>query len=229
MTLSVERLLQFPLFSSVEHALLVKLLDFLRFREFSKGEMLFLEGTAPDNFFLLEQGRVKVYLNTPDGREYILHLVESGQSFAEAAVLSMDHYPANAIALTDAETIMVPRRAFLSFLDENPQASRAIITGMSLWLKRLVDLTSLLSLSNVSERLARYIVDSAHQRKISLHDGTRLELDMKKTTLASRLGTVPETLSRNFAKLEEHHIIERDGKDIIVLDSVQLMKRAFPE
>jgi CRP/FNR family transcriptional regulator len=45
---------------------------------------------------------------------------------------------------------------------------------------------------------------------------------MKKGELASRLGTVSETLSRTFRKFREEGIVEVDGSRFIILDMARL-------
>jgi len=45
---------------------------------------------------------------------------------------------------------------------------------------------------------------------------------MKKGELASRLGTVSETLSRSLKKLKEEGLIEVEGSRVIILDMARL-------
>jgi CRP/FNR family transcriptional regulator len=46
----------------------------------------------------------------------------------------------------------------------------------------------------------------------------RVSLTISKGQLASLLGTIPETLSRIFAKMSAQNLIRVDGKDIYLLD-----------
>ena len=55
-------------------------------RSVSKGEILFFEGDPATGFFLLLDGRMRIYKASPDGKEYTLHQIEPGQIFAEAAI-----------------------------------------------------------------------------------------------------------------------------------------------
>ena len=48
--------------------------------------------------------------------------------------------------------------------------------------------------------------------------GLEVDLGIKKSDLAMALGTVPETLSRAFAKLREDGVIEVHGQRVTVLD-----------
>jgi CRP/FNR family transcriptional regulator len=52
--------------------------------------------------------------------------------------------------------------------------------------------------------------------------GDEVELDMTKTQLAAFLGTIPETLSRVFAKMSQDGLISIDGSRIKLLNRQRL-------
>jgi CRP/FNR family transcriptional regulator len=52
-----------------------------------------------------------------------------------------------------------------------------------------------------------------------------VELEISKGQLASLLGTIPETLSRIFAKMSEEGLIEVVGRRINILDRQRLEER----
>ncbi|MDZ4063943.1 MAG: helix-turn-helix domain-containing protein, partial [Coriobacteriia bacterium] len=49
-------------------------------------------------------------------------------------------------------------------------------------------------------------------------DGLRVDLGMTKGELALALGTVPETLSRAFARLKDDDVVDVQGRVVIVHD-----------
>ena len=53
-----------------------------------RDQMLFRAGDPAEAFFVLTSGRIKLVRHTSQGKEMMLHLVEPGQSFAEAAIAS---------------------------------------------------------------------------------------------------------------------------------------------
>ena len=63
-------------------------------------------------------------------------------------------------------------------------------------------------------RLASYLVYLAEEQKAE----NLVTLNISKGQLASTLGTIPETLSRVFAKLSSQNLISVDGKNITLLD-----------
>jgi len=63
-------------------------------------------------------------------------------------------------------------------------------------------------------------------KKIILKKSDSIELSISKYDLASHLGTILETLSRTFKKLQDEKIIEVHGKKIAILDIKKL--KAIP-
>ena len=69
-------------------------------RRLGADETLFLQGDAADAFYLLAEGRLKVFKLLRDGRTATVRHVEPGQTFAEAA-LFQETYPSSTETLTD--------------------------------------------------------------------------------------------------------------------------------
>jgi CRP-like cAMP-binding protein len=79
-----------------------------------------------------------------------------------------------------------------------------------------------LSLKEVPARLATYLLNlSENTNPINL-----LELGMTKAQIAAVLGTIPETLSRAFAKLSQEELIAIEGSSIQILNRPGLQQRA---
>jgi CRP/FNR family transcriptional regulator len=186
-------------------------------KKYQKGEPIFSEGQKATGFFVNLSGQVKVYKLSADGREQILHIIGPGEAFAEAALFTGSAYPAFAEALNDARVLYFPKETFVSLIRDNPQLSLNMIGGLSAFLRRFVDLVEELSLKDVSARLSKYLLDVSVQRGRKQEEGTVFELEVSKTQLASRLGTISETLSRTFRKLQNRNVVRVEGKRITVL------------
>ena len=191
-------------------------------RPFVKGETLFSEGEQASGFYLLAQGSMKLCKVSPDGKEKVLHFVHPGETFAEAAFFGDGKYPAEARALEKGEAIFFPREAFMGLLERNPRFSLNLIVSLSLLLRRFARQIEELSFAEVPARLAAYLVELAGRKSTSFQGKTYLDLDMKKGELASRLGTVSETLSRSLRKLKEEGLIEVEGSRVVIHDMGRL-------
>lgn len=210
------------LFSGLGEEHLAEVAAIVTKRTFARGESLFMEGEAASGFYLLAEGSVKLCKVSPEGKEKVLHFVHPSETFAEAAFFGDGRYPAEARALEKGEALFFPREAFMGLLERNPRFSLNLIISLSLLLRRFARQIEELSFAEVPARLAAYILELA-ERKSNFYQGkTYLELDMKKGELASRLGTVSETLSRTFRKMKEEGILEVAGSRVIIMDMTRL-------
>jgi CRP/FNR family transcriptional regulator len=210
------------LFSGLEDEYLAEVADIAVRRPFAKGETLFSEGEKAEGFYLLASGALKLCKVSPDGREKVLHMVHPVETFAEAAFFGDGKYPAEARGVEKGEVLFFPRGAFMGLLERNPRFSLNLIASLSLLLRRFARQIEELSFADAPSRLASYLLDLASRKSTTFQGLTYLELDMRKGELASRLGTVSETLSRTFKKLKEDGVIEVDGNKVIVLSMDKL-------
>lgn len=210
------------LFSGLGEEHLAEVAAIVTKRTFARGESLFMEGEAASGFYLLAEGSVKLCKVSPEGKEKVLHFVHPSETFAEAAFFGDGRYPAEARALEKGEALFFPREAFMGLLERNPRFSLNLIISLSLLLRRFARQIEELSFAEVPARLAAYILELAERKSNSYQGKTYLELDMKKGELASRLGTVSETLSRTFRKMKEEGILEVAGSRVIIMDMTRL-------
>jgi len=191
-------------------------------RRFARREAVFREGDRADGFFLVVSGGVKIFKLSEDGKEQVLHLLEPGQSFAEATIFEGGAFPADAEALEPTELLFIPKRPFLELLERNPKVALGMLASLSRWLKRLTDLVENLALRDVESRFVLFVAEEMRRRGTPLRDGTVYEIPVGKAVLASRLGTVPETFSRTLKKLQEEGKIRVTGNRIRVLKAAAL-------
>lgn len=192
-----------------------------------KDELLFSDGELAHSFFVVGTGRVKVFKLSEGGKEQILMIANPGDSFAEAAMFAGGKFPASAQALVDSELIAINREKFVALVKVSPELSLTLIARLSQLLRKLTGLVEELSLSDVTTRLAHHLCGM-----VDLKTGKvlrKITLSEKKTTLASQLGTIPETLSRSLAKLTKEGVIKVDGRTIEILDPARLAEIAGGE
>lgn len=224
MSETIEILRKSLLFSELEEEYLAEVAAIAQRRAFARGETLFAEGEPATGFYLLAKGSVKLCRISPEGKEKVLHFVHPTETFAEAAFFGDGRYPAEARAVEAGFALFFPRQAFLGLLERNARFSLNLIVSLSLLLRRFARQIEELSFAEVPTRLAGYLLDLAAKKSTSFQGKTYLDLDVKKGELASRLGTVSETLSRSFRKLRDEGIVEVEGSRVIILDMERLRK-----
>jgi len=219
---TIDILRKTPLFATLPDDDLRRVADLAVSRRFAKKEAVFREGDRADGFFVVASGKVKVFKLSGEGKEQVLHVLEAGQTFAEAVIFEGGGYPAYAEALTDAELLFLPKRPFVDLLERHPKVAIRMLASLSRWLKRMTDLAESLSLKDVETRLVFYLSEELKARGIPAKDGAELELAIGKNVLASRLGTVPETFSRTLKKLQVDGLIDVRGKRIRIVSAGSL-------
>jgi CRP/FNR family transcriptional regulator, dissimilatory nitrate respiration regulator len=210
------------LFEGLDEVHLLELVSRGRRRRLDAGQTVFLEGDRAEGLYVVLSGRVKVVKTSPKGREQILKIMGPGELVGEVAVLSGEVYPASAETLEPGEVIYVPRQAFLDLVSREPEVAMRLLSALSARLRLFASLIEDLSLRDVSERLAAYLLSLAAE-------GTSeqtIHLDVSKTQLSAAVGTVPETLSRAFQQLARAGAVETSGRRVHIKDRAVLERVA---
>lgn len=206
---------QSQLFAQLDDKSLDEVAAAASLKNVAKNELIFYQGDIAHAFFVVASGKVKVFKMSPDGKEQILLIANAGDSFAEAALFSGGRFPASAQALEDSELIVISRERFVALIEKNPDIAVNLIARLAGLLRKMTSLVEELSLTDVTTRLAHYLAD---QVELSKSGPVTIQLEEKKGVLAAQLGTIPETLSRSFARLVKEKLIVMDGAEIRILD-----------
>jgi CRP-like cAMP-binding protein len=202
-----------PIFSSLGEKALSEICDISETRRADVGEMIFSEGEDARALFILVEGEVDLVKYTPDGRERFVRHVGEGETFAEAAMFAGEAYPVSAVARRSSTLIAIDKGKFHKFVCDHPDASIAMLGAMARLLRHWSVLLSELSLTSVESRIATWLI-----RKSRASKGDSFKLGIPKKELAFKLGTIPETLSRNLRKLTESGTISMDGDEVTIGD-----------
>lgn len=190
-------------------------------KRYPKGDAIFFEGEPGIGFYMVANGKVKIFKTSFDGREQILHIFGPGEPFGEVPVFHGNPFPANAEALSDCEVLFFPRAEFVGLLTAHPSLALNMLAVLALRLRRFATQVENLSLKEVPGRLAAYLQYLMEEQQRQ----DRVVLDIPKGQLASLLGTSSETLSRIFSKMSEEGLIRVEGKTIFILDGERLRER----
>jgi CRP/FNR family transcriptional regulator, dissimilatory nitrate respiration regulator len=183
-------------------------------RFFDKGKTIFSDGDPCDGFYIIADGRIKIYKLSFDGKEHILHIYGPGNPFGEVPVFAGKNFPANAQTLLKSHLLFFPRTAFVDLISQNPSLALNMLAELSMRLRQFTVQIENLSLKEVPGRLASYLLYLAkEQGRVDT-----VALPISKGQLASLLGTIPETLSRILTKMAKQGLIETSGRDLILLN-----------
>ncbi|MGB0895152.1 MAG: Crp/Fnr family transcriptional regulator [Parashewanella sp.] len=205
---------QHHLFSNLAENELSNLMDSSTKIHLQPQENLFFQGDAAKRFYLLLHGNLQLYRSSPQGQDKVIEVVREGHTFAEALMFAKQSlYPVSSQAVSECELISFDCDSYRNMLMHNNEACMAVMSNMSVRLRKNINEVEALSLQNAQSRLLLFLMQ--HMQSSSGNQG-RVSLDIPKRLLASRLSIQPETFSRIMKKMIASELIHEDGHDIII-------------
>jgi CRP/FNR family transcriptional regulator len=194
------------LFSLVPDEGFRRLATMARLCSFRKGQLIFRENDDCPGVFVVGSGQIRVFKTGPGGKEHVLHMVGPGGTFAEVAAIGGFGLPASAEALVKSACVLLPLTQFRKLLDDDPATTKAMLVGLTHWVRHLVNLMEDLVLRDAAGRIARLLLDAK-----PVGEGV-VKLPGLKRHLASHLNLTSETFSRTFRRLIDAKVIA-EGKN----------------
>ncbi len=187
-------------------------------RRYDRGDIILLEGEHGGALHYVHTGLVKIFKTSAEGREQVLRLIATGNTFNDVPALDGGPNPASAAAM-EASTIYVIRRADLqALIRSRPEVANAVVQTLAQALRHLVVLVEDLSLRHVTARVAKLLLKQEDAVQPSEEQGHRLT----QQEMAAMVGTAREVVGRALKELEVAGAIDvRQGR-IMVLNRERL-------
>ncbi len=209
------------LFQRLDERQLEEVISRARQVQLEDGQQLFQQGDTANRFYLVLEGRVKLFRLAPDGNEKVIELVGAGQTFAEALMfLNAPRYPVCCQALGPASVLGIDAGHYMGLLRNSVDLCLALLGDMSYRLRALIREIDDLSLHSATCRVAAFLLSRAPD------DAEEFELDVPKHVIASRLSVKPETFSRIIKNLKSREVVEIKGSRVRLLDRAALERVA---
>lgn len=199
-------------FQGVDEKALQEIVRAAHLRQYEAGQLVLLEGEQAAGLYLIQSGCLKVSKIALDGREQILHLLEAREVFNAVGVFTGQPNAATVTALEPSRVWLIHRETMKRLLVAQPELAIRVIEDLAGRVSHLISLVEDLSLRTVEARLARLLLENAVKGSVQRQRwATQIEI-------ASRLGTVPDVISRTMRKLAERGLIEISRQAIRVID-----------
>ena len=193
-------------------------------KKFENGNLIFLEESEGKNLFFVVEGSVKVTRLSKDGREVILAMLNAGDFFGEMSLLDGQSRSANVIALEETEVLSLKRDDFLVVLHDYPKIAIQLLKEMTSRLRKSDRQIVSLSLSDAEKRIALCIVRFADEQGVIKNGQVTIPKIPIQQDIANMAGTSRETVSRAMSLLTEEKYIERNKKELKILNYKNFIK-----
>lgn len=121
-----ERLRSIPMLQSLENETLKTLADAFITERCPAGRDVFREGDPGDKFYIVVRGTLTVWINTPDGGQKQIRMMDDGDHFGEIALMEDTARTATVRTGTDCLFLTLARDPFLKLLEREPKLRESV-------------------------------------------------------------------------------------------------------
>lgn len=174
-----------------------------------KGEQICAQGEAIAHLYLLEEGRIKIYTNSPQGKTLILCYKDPLEAIGDIEYIQKKSVINTVEAVSDGAMLKFPYRALDAYGLESVSLLRFLLEVITEKFYLDSSVSSFQMLHPVEARLARHLLSITKAEK---------ETRVKTTELADLLGTSYRHLNRVIKKLDQAQLVQRQRGNIQVID-----------
>jgi CRP-like cAMP-binding protein len=177
--------------------------------KYRNNETIFSQGDPADSVFYIRHGKVKVTVNSPQGKEAVVAIWGPDEFCGEGCLAGQPRRMATAKAMTDCDIMRVGKAAMIQVLHDEPAFSEMFVAHLLIRTMRVEeDLVD--QLFNSSEkRLARALLLLANFGKEGKPEPIIAKVSQE--TLAEMIGTTRSRVSHFMNKFRQLGFIEYNG------------------
>src|SRR5258706_3975371 len=169
-------LTQVSLFADLADEEIRELMNVVKRRSFRSGEVIFHRDDPGQVLYLINEGKVKICLISPDGQEIALAVLGTGEYFGEFALYDGLPRSADAIAIEKVECYTLQRSDFQNAIMKNPKIAIQVLEGLSKRLRNTDQMVEDLIFLDVYGRVAKKLLELADAHGVKVEDGVRIDV-----------------------------------------------------
>ena len=196
-------------FDDLPENMLQEISEHMNLREYQRGDVLFWEGDLCDGLHIIKQGSAKIFRLSPQGRQYIVRILQEKDTFSEVPAFDGASNPVNVEALENCLVWVIDDKILRGLVSTHPQFAQKVLVNFGRMLRGMVHKVSEMAFYQVTHRLARLIAEMSEEKSTP---------HWTQEQLAARLGTVREVVARSLKELERSGAIKIEGRRIQIVD-----------
>jgi CRP-like cAMP-binding protein len=214
----IEFLKRLSLFANLNDAELTALVQDLTVRHFQQGETIFFQGDPGQALYLIETGRVRIYVQDDSGQEISVIFLSAGDIFGELAVIDGLPRSASASAADETNVHVLSRERLRAHLRASPQLAYNFMQALAVRVRYSTLQVGNLTLHDVPGRLARKLLELAQGNGRVAADGVRIDMALTQSDLASLIGATRESTNKALGNFRRSGIIRIEQNHITIVD-----------
>lgn len=210
------------LFVDLQPAEIEMLADDFGRRQFRQGDTIFHEGDDGNFLYIIESGRVRIFVHSSEGQETSVIVYGPGDMFGELALIDGLPRSASAIALDDAVVYSLNGERFREHTRNIPQLALNFMKALSVRVRYSTQQVGSLSSLDVPRRLARKLLELAYIHGEPVALGVSLNITLTQSDLASFTGATRESVNKALGSFRRRSMVAMDEGKIVITDAEAL-------
>lgn len=221
---SAEYLRSVSIFSDLSDVELASISKKMTPYSYSKGEFIVMEEMEGQQCYFITHGSVKITRSSKEGREVILAILTAGEFFGEMSLLDGETRSANVLTLEETKVLALNRNDFMASLEEYPRVSIQLLKELTIRLRKSDLQIASLTLSDAEKRIGLCILRLAGEQGTIRQGHVKIKKFPFQHDIANMAGTSRETVSRTLVLFEQNGLIQREGRQLTIVDYMQFQR-----
>jgi CRP-like cAMP-binding protein len=183
-----------------------------------KGETVFKQGAFAPHVLFIQSGLIRVYLQTGRNKVQNLWISRTGDFLAFSSLFGERTYSYSAVAMKDAELLMIDKESLRKLLQTNPEFGFRITSKNFKSEKHLMDLVGSLSYKQMRGKLATSLLYLSSE----ILKGEEVFSYLTRQDIAEFASISVESVIKFLKEFEKEGILSLAGKNIAITDSEKL-------
>jgi len=189
-------------------------------RRYARNDVVFHQGEAADELFVIDRGRIAIAQRSSDGRESVVAVLEAGEMFGEMALFDEAPRSADARALVDSSVVVLGYEPVRAVLRAQPELLWVVVRLLSLRLRATDEALADAVFLDVPARTAKRLLDLSSGRD-------RFSLPITQEELAGMVGASRERVNKAISLFTRLGWVSLEGRNQYrILDRQALEDRA---
>jgi CRP/FNR family transcriptional regulator len=191
---------------------------------YPEGSIIFAEGQQPRGVYLLRQGRAKLVLDLSSKRERFVRIAEPGEVLGLSATIAEEPYEISVEALTPCRVDFISRKEFSRLLHAHPEVCFRVVQLLGQNLHGSYEHVRLFNKApSAAAKLAQLLLKWCEEAE-ETSEGWRLKIPLTHESIARRIGTSRETVTRTFGEFKNQQIVSLEGSTLLICKRTELEK-----
>jgi len=183
-------------------------------KQYPKNAVVLTEGEMGDSLYMIQSGKVKVFIGDQDGREMILKLLGPGDFFGEMSMIEKQPRSASVTTLEGSVFLVMSHASFEKCIEQVPRIATIVMRILAQRVREADKKIGTLALMDVYGRVASTLLE------LAVVDNGKMMVSEKlsQQDLANMVGASREMVNRILKDLSDRGFISVESKSITIIN-----------